>query len=143
MDKVVSKYGIGYGEKSGTWNTYDNGKTWSFISDKIQEQASIGTTTVSLSDDGLYCSVKGEATKVLDLGSNLDNVKIRSVNGKFYVITDNIIYGSNDGRIWETETNQQNHHDEGDGMCHPSSLDVCHFYHAIELDFFSVFINEL
>lgn len=30
--------------------------------------------------------------------------------------------------VMETETNQQNHHDEGDGMCHPSSLDVCHFY---------------
>ena len=68
MDKVVSKYGIGYGEKSGTWNTYDNGKTWTFISDKIQEQASIGATTVSLNDDGVYCSIEGEAVKVLDLG---------------------------------------------------------------------------
>ena len=118
MDKVVSKYGIGYGEKSGTWNTYDNGKTWNFISDKIQEQASIGTTTVSLSDDGLYCSVKGEAVKVLDLGSNLNNVKIRSVNGKFYVITDNIIYCSNDGKIWETETNGRFNGSIINGMCY-------------------------
>ena len=68
MDKVISKYGIGYGEKSGTWNTYDNGKTWTFISDKIQEQASIGATTVSLNDDRVYCSIEGEAVKVLDLG---------------------------------------------------------------------------
>ena len=121
MDKVISKYGIGYGEKSGTWNTYDNGKTWTFISDKIQEQASIGATTVSLNDDGVYCSIEGEAVKVLDLGyssggsggesgggggsggsgeangSKINNTKIRSVNGKFYVISDNIIYGSSDG----------------------------------------------
>ena len=65
MDKIISKYGIGYGEKSGTWNTYDNGKTWTFISDKIQEQASIGATTVSLNDDGVYCSIEGEAVNSL------------------------------------------------------------------------------
>src|SRR5574344_160692 len=118
MDKVVSKYGVGYGEKFGTLNTYDNGKTWSFISDKIQEQASIGTTTVSLSDDGLYCSVKGESVKVLDLGSNLNNVKIRSINGKFYVLSDNIIYCSNDGKIWETETNGRFNKTIINGMCY-------------------------
>ena len=128
MDKVVSKYGIGYGEKSGTWNTYDNGKTWVFISDKIQEQASIGTTTLLLNDDGLYCSTEGEAVKVLDLGygsgggdsggGDSNNAKIRNINGKFYVITDNIIYGSNDGRIWETETNGRFNGPIINGMCY-------------------------
>ena len=138
MDKVISKYGIGYGEKSGTWNTYDNGKTWTFISDKIQEQASIGATTVSLNDDGVYCSVEGEAVKVLDLGyssgsggesgggggsggsggSKINNTKIRSVNGKFYVISDNIIYGSSDGKIWETETNGRFNGPIINGICY-------------------------
>lgn len=141
MDKVVSKYGIGYGEKSGTWNTYDNGKTWTFISDKIQEQASIGATTVSLNDDGVYCSIEGEAVKVLDLGyssssggesgggggsggsgetnnSKINNTKIRSVNGKFYVISDNIIYGSSDGKIWETETNGRFNGPIINGICY-------------------------
>src|SRR5574344_1229407 len=138
MDKVVSKYGVGYGEKSGTWNTYDNGKTWTFISDKIQEQASIGATTVSLNDDGVYCSIEGEAVKVLDLGyssnsggesgggggsgetnsSKINNTKIRSVNGKFYVIANNIIYGSSDGKIWETETNGRFNGSIINGICY-------------------------
>jgi len=101
--------GFGYGQNKGTWKTYDNGKTWEYIADETLEQASIGGTTISKEDDGIYCTNADGTSKVFED----NNYKVFTFGDSFYLAktdSDGNLNGgefltSKDGKIWELEIN--------------------------------------
>ena len=96
--KIFYKTGYGYGQNKGTWKTYDNGKHWEYVADVKKEQVSIGNTTLIVEEDGVYCKTPDEVVKVLD-----EPHKAYAFDDTFYLIKDDEMYASKDGKIFTIE----------------------------------------
>ena len=97
LPKGQIKYssGYGYGQNKGTWKTYDDGKTWEYVADKKMEQVSIGSTTVSKTEDGIYCN----GIRIFEE----PDYNIYGFDKKFYLTKGNTLYSSSDGKTYEEE----------------------------------------
>ena len=110
----IKKQGFGYGQNKGTWKTFDNGKTWEYIADTKLEQTTIGNVTVLKEPDGIYCKVVGEnAVKVLDE----IEAKLISFENDFYLISDDDIKTSSDGKNWEVKVSGNFKNVNSTGRC--------------------------
>lgn len=96
--KRLYKTGYGYGQNKGTWKTYDDGKTWEYVADEKKEQVSIGTTTLIVEDDGVYCKTPDETVRVLD-----EPYKAYGFDNAFYLVKDDELFTSTDGKIFKEE----------------------------------------
>lgn len=111
---LLKKQGFGYGQNKGTWETFDNGKTWQYIADTKLEQATIGNTTVLKEPDGIYCKVIGENTvKVLDE----TDAELIVFDNKFYLVSENDIKTSFDGKSWDIEVSGNFKNVNSTGKC--------------------------
>ena len=104
MDKLTRTYktGFGYGQNKGTWKTLDNGKTWQYVADEIMEQVSIGATTVSKNEEGIFVSTPEETVRVFE-EPEYKEYKIYAYDNNFFLKGGDELYTSKDGKTYEIE----------------------------------------